>query len=70
MLTTSKNPIRTGRLVAWEPAAGTVLLAKTMIAIEYSRCPPPDEATVARLNAIASARPFCRIHKAKRHDTL
>jgi hypothetical protein len=70
MLTTRKNPIRTSRLVAQEPAAGTALLGKMMIAIEYSRCSPPDEAKVTRLNAIATACPFCRIHKAKRHDTL
>jgi hypothetical protein len=70
MLTTGKNPIRTGRLVVQEPAPYKALPGRTMVAIEYTRCPPPDDATVARLNAIAAASPFCRIHKAKRHDSL
>ena len=70
MLTIRKSPIRTSRQVVQEPAPGSVLLGRTMIAIEYTRCPPPDEATVARLNDIAAASPFCRIHKAKRHDML
>ncbi len=31
---------------------------------------PPDENTIRRLNALASRRPFCSLHKVKKHDTL
>jgi hypothetical protein len=70
MLTKTKNPIRIARLSVEEPTTRELLFNKTLTAIGYSRCPPPDEATVVQLNAIAGAHPFCRIHKAKRHETL
>jgi hypothetical protein len=70
MLITRKNPIRIARLMVEEPATHELLFGRPLTAIEYTRCPPPDEATVVQLNAIAGAHPFCRIHKAKRHDTL
>lgn len=31
---------------------------------------PPDEATVSRLNRLASQLPFCRLHRAKTHELL
>jgi hypothetical protein len=70
MLTTRKNPIRMARLNVEEPTTRELLFGGSLTAIEYTRCPPPDEATVLQLNAIAGTCPFCRIHKAKRHDTL
>jgi hypothetical protein len=70
MLTTRKYPIRTARLVLQEPTPGELLPGRPLVAIEYTPCPPPDDATVARLNATAADCPFCRIHKAKRHDPL
>jgi hypothetical protein len=70
MLTKGKNPVRTSRLVLQEAETQGSLLGRTIMAIEYSRCAPPDEATVTRLNALAAACPFCRIHKAKRHEVL
>ena len=70
MLTKSKSPIRITKLIVEEPTTRTLLFGRPLTAIEYTRCPPPDEATVVQLNAIAGAHPFCRIHKAKRHDTL
>jgi len=70
MLTKGKNPVRTSRLVLQETETQGLLLGRSIVAIEYTRCTPPDEATVARLNALAAACPFCRIHKAKRHETL
>jgi hypothetical protein len=70
MLTTRKSPIRTTRLITQEPATNELQLDRPLTAIGYSRCPPPDEATVKQLNALAAASPFCRIHKAKQNDTL
>ena len=70
MLTKSKNPIRITKLTIEGPTIRELLFRGPLTAIEYTRCPPPDEATVVQLNAIARAHPFCRIHKAKRHDTL
>jgi hypothetical protein len=70
MLTKTKNLIRTAKLTVEESTTRELLFSRTLTAIDYSRCPPPDEATVVQLNAIAGAHPFCRIHKAKRHDTL
>ena len=70
MLTTRKSPIRTARLITQEPTTHELLFSRPLTAIEYTRCPPPDEATVKHLNALAAASPFCRIHKAKQNDTL
>jgi hypothetical protein len=70
MFTKTKNSIRIARLTIEEPTTRELLFGRTPTAIEYTRCPPPDESTVVQLNAIAGAHPFCRIHKAKRHDTL
>jgi hypothetical protein len=70
MLTTRKNPIRIAQLIIQEPAVEDLFFGRHLTAIEYTRCPPPDEATVVQLNAIARTCPFCRIHKAKRYETL
>ena len=70
MLTKTKNPIRMASLTVEEPTTHELLFSRPPTAIEYTRCPPPDEATVIQLNAIAATCPFCRIHKAKRNDTL
>jgi hypothetical protein len=32
--------------------------------------PPPDENTVRTLNKLASKKPFCVLHRVKKHDTL
>lgn len=32
--------------------------------------PPPDEKKVEELNTLAAKHPFCRIYKAKKHETL
>jgi hypothetical protein len=29
---------------------------------------PPDEATISRLNTLASQQPFCRLHYVKKHE--
>ena len=69
MLTSPEKTLRSGRLAAGEFALENVLLGLNIKAIGYTRCPPPDPETIKQLNAVASSSPFCRIHKAKRHDT-
>jgi hypothetical protein len=31
---------------------------------------PPDEATVRKLNELATRPPFCKLHRVKKHDLL
>ena len=31
---------------------------------------PPDEATVRKLNELATRQPFCTLHRVKKHDLL
>jgi hypothetical protein len=31
---------------------------------------PPDEKTIRGLNALAAKRPFCQLHRVKKHDPL
>jgi hypothetical protein len=32
--------------------------------------PPPDEATIKKLNELAAKHPFCSLHRVKKYDTL
>ncbi|MBS1601230.1 MAG: hypothetical protein JST42_01085 [Bacteroidetes bacterium] len=32
--------------------------------------PPPDEATIKKLNELAAKHPFCSLHRVKKHETL
>ncbi len=51
-------------------AAGSLHENKTEKKVELSKTiPPPDDATVARLNAIGREYPFCAWYKPK-HNTL
>ena len=31
---------------------------------------PPDEATVRKLNELATRQPFCKLHRVRKHDLL
>jgi hypothetical protein len=31
---------------------------------------PPDEKTIRRLNELAASRPFCSLHRVKKHEVL
>ena len=31
---------------------------------------PPDDATIRKLNELATQAPFCRLHKVKKHELL
>jgi hypothetical protein len=31
---------------------------------------PPDELTIRKLNELAAKRPFCTLHKVKKHEIL
>ena len=53
-----------------DSAAGNVRESKKDIQVESAKAiPPPDEATVARLNALAREYPYCAWGKPK-HSSL
>lgn len=71
-----KNSVATRPMILQEPTLTTFIINKPhrqkvgIVKLLPPSSPPPDEKTLMELNALASQRPFCTPHKAKKHDLL